>query len=66
LLVLNTNGDQKTAVLAGEGIWQWRQEEFAQTSKQEVVDNLFQKLIQVLSVKEDRRKFRVYPDQQRV
>ncbi|MGX5853088.1 VWA domain-containing protein [Dyadobacter jiangsuensis] len=61
LLVLNTNGDQKTAVLAGEGIWQWRQEEFAQTSKQEVVDNLFQKLIQVLSVKEDRRKFRVYP-----
>lgn len=61
LLVLNTNGDQKTAVLAGEGIWQWRQEEFAQTNKQEVVDNLFQKLIQVLSVKEDRRKFRVYP-----
>jgi hypothetical protein len=61
LLVLNTSGDQKIAVLAGEGIWQWRQEEFAQTSKQEVVDNLFQKLIQVLSVQEDKRKFRVYP-----
>lgn len=61
LLVLNTSGDQKTAVLAGEGLWQWRQEEFAQTNKQEVVDNLFQKLVQVLSVKEDRRKFRVYP-----
>ncbi|TLU99344.1 VWA domain-containing protein [Dyadobacter luticola] len=61
LLVLNTNNEQKVAVLAGEGIWQWRQEEFAQTSKQEVVDNLFQKLIQVLSVREDKRKFRVYP-----
>ena len=61
LLVLNTSGEQKIAVLAGEGVWQWRQEEFAQTSKQEVVDNLFQKLVQVLSVKEDRRKFRVYP-----
>ncbi|NIJ53183.1 VWA domain-containing protein [Dyadobacter arcticus] len=61
LLVLNTNGEQKIAVLAGEGLWQWRQEEFAQTSKQEVVDNLFQKLIQVLSVREDKRKFRVYP-----
>jgi hypothetical protein len=61
LLVLNNNGDQKIAVLAGEGIWQWRQEEFAQTNKQEVVDNLFQKLIQVLSVREDKRKFRVYP-----
>jgi hypothetical protein len=61
LLVLNTSGDQKIAVLAGEGIWQWRQEEFAQTSKQEVVDNLFQKVIQVLSVRDDKRKFRVYP-----
>ncbi|MCE6989341.1 VWA domain-containing protein [Dyadobacter sp. CY323] len=61
LLVLNNNGQQKVAVLAGEGIWQWRQEEFAQTNKQEVVDNLFQKLIQVLSVREDKRKFRVYP-----
>ncbi|QRR03865.1 VWA domain-containing protein [Dyadobacter sandarakinus] len=61
LLVLNTNGEQKTAVLAGEGIWQWRQEEFAQTGSQEVVDNFFQKIIQVLSVREDKRKFRVYP-----
>lgn len=61
LLVLNTASDQKTAVLAGEGIWQWRQEEYALTNKQDVVDNLFQKLIQILSVREDKRKFRVYP-----
>jgi hypothetical protein len=61
LLVLNTALEQKTAVLAGEGIWQWRQEEYALTNKQDVVDNLFQKLIQILSVREDKRKFRVYP-----
>lgn len=61
LLILNTTSDQKIAVLAGEGIWQWRQEEYALTSKQDVVDNLFQKLIQILSVREDKRKFRVYP-----
>jgi hypothetical protein len=61
LLVLNTSGEQKTAVLAGEGIWQWRQEEFALTGKQELVDNLFQKLIQLLSARNDKRKFRVYP-----
>ncbi|MCE7040796.1 VWA domain-containing protein [Dyadobacter sp. CY312] len=61
LLVLNTALEQKTALLAGEGIWQWRQEEFALTNKQDVVDNLFQKLIQILSVREDKRKFRVYP-----
>jgi len=61
LLVLNTSSEQKTAVLAGEGLWQWRQEEFALTSKQELVDNLFQKVIQILSVRNDKRKFRVYP-----
>jgi hypothetical protein len=61
LLVLNTQTEQKTAVLAGEGIWQWRQEEFAVTNKQEVVDNLFQKVFQILSVRSDKRKFRVYP-----
>jgi hypothetical protein len=61
LLVLNTAGERKVAVLAGEGLWQWRQEEFALTEKQTIVDELFQKVIQLLSVKEDKRKFRVYP-----
>ncbi|WP_221393867.1 VWA domain-containing protein [Dyadobacter sp. NIV53] len=61
LLILNTTAEQKIAVLAGEGLWQWRQEEYALTNKQDVVDNLFQKLIQILSVREDKRKFRVYP-----
>lgn len=61
LLALNTNGDRKVAMLAGEGLWQWRQEEFSLTEKQDVIDELFQKVIQLLSVKEDKRKFRVYP-----
>jgi len=61
LLVLNTTAEQKTAILTGEGIWQWRQEEFALTGKHELVDNLFQKLIQILSVRDDKRKFRIYP-----
>ncbi len=61
LLTVNTAGDRKVAVLSGEGLWQWRQEEFALTEKQDVIDELFQKVIQLLSVKEDKRKFRVYP-----
>lgn len=61
LLAINTEGERKVAILTGEGIWQWRQEEFALTEKQDVVDELFQKVIQLLSVKEDKRKFRVYP-----
>lgn len=61
LLILNTGGARKSAVLTGEGIWQWRMEEYALTEKQEAVDELLQKVIQLISVKEDKRKFRVYP-----
>ena len=66
LLALNVTAGspdrpRKTAVLAGEGIWQWRLEEYALTDKQEVVDEMVQKVIQLISVKEDRRKLRVYP-----
>ena len=61
LLALNVTSPRKTAVLAGEGIWSWRLEEYALTDKQEVVDEVIQKVIQLISVKEDRRKLRVYP-----
>lgn len=61
LLALNVTGTRKAAILAGEGIWQWRLEEYALTEKQETVDELLQKVIQFISVKEDRRKLRVYP-----
>ncbi len=61
LLAFNLTGPRKTAVLAGEGIWQWRLEEYALTDKQDVVDELIQKVVQLISVKEDRRKLRVYP-----
>ncbi|MBD2700350.1 VWA domain-containing protein [Spirosoma sp. BT702] len=61
LLALNVTSPRKTAVLAGEGLWGWRLEEYALTDKQEVVDELLQKVIQLISVKEDRRKLRVYP-----
>ncbi|MBO0931846.1 VWA domain-containing protein [Fibrella aquatilis] len=61
LLAINTIGARKTAVLLGEGLWQWRLEEYDLTNKQEVVDELIQKVLQLISVKEDRRKLRVYP-----
>lgn len=61
LLLANTTATRKTAVLAGEGLWQWRFEEFALTDKQEVVDEVIMKTIQLISVKDDKRKLRVYP-----
>ncbi|GAB3258371.1 hypothetical protein GCM10027347_21610 [Larkinella harenae] len=61
LLALNSSSTRKAAVLAGEGMWEWRLEEFALTDNQTVVDELLQKVMQLVSIKEDRRKLRVYP-----
>lgn len=61
LLIANTANVRKSAVLAGEGLWQWRLEEFALTDKQEVVDEILMKTLQLISVKDDKRKLRVYP-----
>lgn len=62
LLLLHTGG-RRSAILLGEGLWEWRLEEYNLTEKQEAVDGLFTKIIQYLSSKDDKRKLRVYPVQ---
>ncbi len=59
LLVVNENNDKKTAVVIGEGLWQWRLQEYARNENQEAFDEFFPKLVQYISAKDDKRKFRV-------
>lgn len=61
LLVINELNGVKSAVLAGEGIWEWRQEEYALNEKHEIIDEMVSKVVQYLSTKEDKRRLRVYP-----
>jgi hypothetical protein len=61
LLIANTTTARKSAVLTGEGLWLWRLEEFSLTEKQEIVDEIIMKTLQLISVKDDKRKLRVYP-----
>mgnify|MGYP001036127972 CR=1 FL=1 len=61
LLIINELNGVKSAVLAGEGMWEWRQEEYALNEKHEVIDELVSKVVQYLSTKEDKRRLRVYP-----
>lgn len=61
LLMVNTTVPRKTAILAGEGLWQWRMDEFEQTENNIVLDDILLKAIQLISVKDDKRKLRVYP-----
>ncbi|MCS6821046.1 MAG: VWA domain-containing protein [Microscillaceae bacterium] len=62
LLVMGDNGKgTKQAFMLGEGLWQWRMEEFELTNSQETFDELVTKFIQLLSIKDDKRRLRVYP-----
>jgi hypothetical protein len=59
LLLFNQGSDRKTATLTGEGIWRWRLSEYAKSGNQIIVDDFISRIIQYLSVKEDKGRFRV-------
>jgi hypothetical protein len=61
LLIIGKGNNSKTAIMLGDGMWQWRLQEFAKTGKQEAFDELISKMTQYLSAKDDKRKFKVYP-----
>lgn len=59
LLVFFQNNGKKSAVLAAEGIWKWRMQNFLRNKSQDNFDELINKTVQFLSVKEDKSKFRI-------
>lgn len=58
--MVNQNGE-KTAVLFGEGFWRWRMADYYSNENHMATNELVSKTIQYLAVKDDKRKFRVYP-----
>jgi hypothetical protein len=59
LFFVDDNG-KKSAFLMGEGIWKWKLEEAKNEQDFPLVDELVSKSVQYLSVKDDKRKFKVY------
>jgi hypothetical protein len=60
-----TDNNRKTGYLLGEGIWKWKLGEERDGEKgHPVFDELISKSVQYLSVKDDKRKFRVYPSKE--
>ncbi len=49
----------KTGIITAEGLWNWRLFDYMQHQNHEIFDELMTKSIQYLSVKEDKRRFRV-------
>jgi hypothetical protein len=61
LLVLGDDQGIKTGVLAAEGLWKWRLFDYLQRENHELFDEMAGKVVQYLSLKEDKRRFRVTP-----
>ena len=61
LLVLSKSDRYKQGVFCGEGLWRWKLYEFEERENNEVFSDFFSKLVQFLALKEDSRKFRVFP-----
>ena len=62
LLLFGEENNIKIGVLAAEGIWKWRLFDFLQHENHDIFDEVLGKSIQYLTLKEDKRKFRVSLD----
>lgn len=60
LLFFTEDNGKKNGFLIGEGIWKWKLEEAKNENTYPLVAELISKTVQYLSVKDDKRKFKVY------
>ncbi|WP_157494061.1 VWA domain-containing protein [Fulvivirga imtechensis] len=61
LIAVSTNEDVKNGVVLGDGLWKWKLMDYAENGNNEAFNELVGKLVQYLSSKEDKRKFKAYP-----
>lgn len=59
LWLFNETGNEKTGVIAGEGLWRWRLYDYMLNKNHDATNELINKTVQYLSVKTDKRPFRV-------
>ncbi len=57
------SGDGQTGIISGEGIWRWRLNAFLRHGNHAPIDELLSRIVQYLSIQEDRSRFRVRSEQ---
>jgi len=62
LMVFFQNENKKEAVFAGESIWKWRMQDFLRNKNHQNFDEVINKTVQFLCVKEDKGRFRVFSE----
>jgi hypothetical protein len=63
LLVLQTGTERSVGTLLGEGSWQWRLTEAANSENAPVFDKLITDAVQLLTTKQNKKRLNVYPVQ---
>ena len=60
-LVVVKGSEPRSGLILGSGLWRWKLTAYAQENDNELFNELISKLVQFLSSKEDKRKFKLYP-----
>jgi len=60
LLFFTAENGLKAGYLMGEGLWRWKLSEAENEHQQSVLNDLISKTVQYLSVKDDKRRFKVF------
>lgn len=61
LIAFNEESGVKEAVILGDGLWKWGLTSYVANESHAPFNELITKVVQFLSSKEDKRKFRLYP-----
>lgn len=59
LMLFNDLSGRKVGIIAGDGIWRWRMQDFRDNGSHGVFDGLMSKMVQYLAVKTDKSLFRI-------
>jgi hypothetical protein len=59
LFLINNTGENRVGVITGEGLWRWRIADYSENKNHDAINELFNKLIQYLAIKQDKNRFRV-------
>lgn len=62
LLSFGTGLDYREAFMFGEGLWKWHLAEYEENKSHEALNEILNKTVQYLTVKQDKRPFRVKKD----
>ena len=57
LILFNTTGNRKIAVITGEGLWQWRIQDYVQSGNHKLFKEMINKIVQYLSLRVKKERF---------